>query len=64
MDTCNHIHLDDWEMCSRDSETNPKRETISGQARKVMMLCCSPTSAKAERRKGKVHMNLIGAPLA
>lgn len=51
-------------MCYRDSETNPKRETISGQARKVMMLCCSPTSAKAERWKGKVHMNLISAPLA
>lgn len=62
MYTCNHIHLDDWKMHCRDSETNRKRDKRSGQAGKVMMLCCSPTSAKAKRWKGKVHTNLLNAP--
>lgn len=31
-------HPPRWEMCCRDSEKTPKRETTSGQAGKVMML--------------------------
>lgn len=61
MYTCSHIHLDDWQTFCRDSETNLNRETRSGQEGKLMMLCCSPSSAKAKRWKRRVHTNLLNA---
>lgn len=48
--------------CAAGTVKQILREKRSGQSGKVMMLCCSPTSAKAKRWKGKVHTNLLNAP--